>query len=267
MDRGIIAWCDLDQIELRVPALLCGEPFFFDAYRLGWDLHSRAAVRIWGEHELINRHPTLASLPIDRWKTYTPFNIRERQVGKPTRLAHLFRSGADAMQSAILGDIGELLPLQLFDRIVRARPSEVPVLWAWQEDRIAEARRTGRVTLPLTGQSRASWAVKSTKSTRSSTSPSRPPPATPSLRIQSRVHFLLRERRIHTILPFLNVYDAIKFDLRSPADLPLLRSLFQEAVEWVFHRQLLGPPPAPLRPHRPPQVRPQMEGPFHPPPT
>lgn len=235
--HGILVSMDLSQIELRVPALLTGDPFYVDAFLHGADLHTRSAIRIWGAPELTSRYPELSGHDPNTWKKLSKtFDRRERQVGKRVNFSHLFRAGAAKMQSSVHADINELFPLPLFESIVATRSTDLPLLWAWQESIIHEARTTGRVTLPLTGQSRSFLGGSDYDVNEIVNFPIQTTASNVLRRIQSHVHKRLRTLPSHHIHPFLNVYDAIKFDCATPSDLSCLTSLIGEAVEYVSTR-------------------------------
>lgn len=232
--HGAILSFDLSQIELRVAALLSGDPFYVNAYILNHDLHVRQAVRIWGTPELISRYPSLASLDLDSWKKVHAFDRRERQVGKRVNFSHLFRAGASKMQASVHADINELFPLHLFEAIVSSRQSELPLLWEWQERILAEARATGRVLLPFTGQSRSFLGGTDYDVNEIVNFPIQTTASNTLLRIAVRLRHLIRAHRLTTtVLPFLNVYDALKFDCATPSALSSLRTLIPEAVAHV----------------------------------
>lgn len=235
--HGILVSMDLSQIELRVPALLTGDPYYVDPFLNGDDHHTNASIRFWGIPELTSRYPELAGHAPRTWKKLSKaFDRRERQVGKRGNFAHLFRSGPSTMQAAIYKDIGELFPLSFFEAIVASRPTDLPLLWAWQESIIHEARTTGRVTLPLTGQSRSFLGGSDYDVNEIVNFPIQTTASNVLRRIQSHVHKRLRTLPSHRIHPFLNVYDAIKFDCATPSDLSCLTALIGEAVEYVSTR-------------------------------
>lgn len=235
-EGGVLLANDLSQIELRVAALVSGEPFFVNAYLNGWDMHGRAAVRMWSQSEILSRYPDLSSLPIDRWRKSNPrFSKREGQVGKRLNFSHLFRAGPDKMQASVLIDIGELIPLHYFEKIARNRATDLPVLWAWQEARIAEARSTGRILLPITGHSRNFAGGDKFDVNEIVNYPIQTTAAQTLLRIQHHTLRLLRARRL---LPavcrcFLNVYDAVYFDCASPSVATQVQEAYREALAFV----------------------------------
>jgi len=135
--NGSILGFDLSQVELRVAALLSGDTALLRAYLGGDDLHKQRAIQIFGSD--IEDRPDFRSL---------------RQAGKMINFADLFRSGSNTMQQQLLAMTGQLHPIEFFKTVASSRPIHRPGLWAWQEERIEEAREFGFISLPFTGQSR-----------------------------------------------------------------------------------------------------------------
>jgi hypothetical protein len=230
---GLLACMDLSQIELRVAALLSGEPFFLNAYLHSFDMHTRSAAHIvWTEAEIIRRYPSLALIPIDQWAKHSEeFNTKERQVGKTVNFAHLFRSGAATMQGSVLDMVGELISLSTFDKIVRNRSTDLPVLWSWQESLIHETHTQGRLTLPLFGQSRSFLGGEKYEVSEIVNFPVQTTAGNTLLQLQTILHRLIFAHRLSSsIIPFLNVYDALYFDLLNPSLFPVLRDLLAQAL-------------------------------------
>lgn len=149
-----IIWADLSQIELRVAALLSGEPSLLEAFRSGGDLHTERAIYLFGEKNLEN----MCGRPFDR--TNPGFEIY-RATGKATVFADLYLASAATMKATVLRNLGIDLPLSLFRRLERDRPRLRPKLWAWQQSLLKEVFKKGRLTLPITGQSRSFLGPKS----------------------------------------------------------------------------------------------------------
>lgn len=237
---GLLVGMDLSQIELRVAALLSGDASLMGAYTRNEDLHGRRAESIWTRIELLRRYPELASHPVDKWKEVMPsFDKKERQAAKHVNFGDLFRAGPDTLQETILRLSGELYPLEMFERIFNERARVRPGLWAWQESLLDEARKTHRLELAFTGQSR--WFLPKAKDGRGTTLPENEVVNFPVQtwagnvlrRIQDRLNETLPDDDSTWVHMFLQVYDAIKFDLRSPSDLPALRAAVDEAVTHV----------------------------------
>ena len=230
---GRLVWMDLSQIELRVAALLSGDEGLLRAYQNGEDLHGRRALAIWGQAKIVERYPELARVvEVDLWrKECKGFSKREGQVGKRVNFADLFRSGAETMQKSVLGDIGELMPLDFFQGIVRRRAADRPGLWAWQERVIDEAARTGKVELPFTGQSRAFLGGEKYEVNEIVNFPVQTTAGNTLLRIQAGVSKEIW--RDEGIKLYLNVYDALKFDCRGEGDVGRLKEIIARVVRWV----------------------------------
>ena len=136
---GKIVGVDLSQIELRVAALISGEPSMREAYINGEDLHAQRARSLWSDYDQVPAETK-----------------RRRQVGKMMNFADLFLSSANTMKQQVYaqsgGDID--LPIEVFREVVKTRDEVRPVLTAWQKKMIWTAKARHRIELPLIGQSR-----------------------------------------------------------------------------------------------------------------
>lgn len=221
---GIILTIDLSQIELRVAALLSGDPSMLQAYQDDEDLHSQRAVAIWG-----NRH--LTELYGEDFLRNGTFRTRERQIGKTVNFADLYRSGAPKLRSTVFTKSGLDMPLSFFEDVVRNRSLQRPGLYAWQESLISEARATGKIELPFTGQSRFFEGGSKFDENEIVNFPVQTTAGNVLLRIQAYLYHLLKDRP--TIRLFLNVFDALRFDCRLEGDVTLVREGMDRAIEWV----------------------------------
>ena len=218
--NGSILGFDLSQVELRVAALLSGDTALLRAYLDGDDLHKQRAIQIFGPD--IEDRPDFHSL---------------RQAGKMINFADLFRSGSNTMQQQLLAMTGQLHPISFFKSVADARPVHRPGLWAWQEERIAEARSRGYVSLPLTGQSRYfmggdKWDVNEIVNF-----PVQTTAGNTLLRIQHHIGQGLGSinRRKPLSRMILNIYDAVYIDCH-PSAVDNVKEVVREAVETVEQR-------------------------------
>ena len=223
--NGLLVSFDLSQIELRVAALLSADLALLSAFTNNLDLHTDRAIQIFTLPYLLSKYGP-------DFRAHPSFLALERQVGKGTNFADLFRSGAATMQAQILASSSISLPLSFFEDIVRTRPILRPGLWAWQEARIREAHTTGRVILPLTGHSRSFLGGDLYDINEIVNFPIQTIAGITLLQIQ---HLLRRSLQPHStrILPFLNGYDALFFDIASPTLLPILTFAIASAVHTV----------------------------------
>ena len=229
---GVLLSMDLAQIELCVPALLSGEPNLVVPITNDDDLHTLRAIATFGADYLKGKYPELASVPFNLWKKVCKaFAKLERQVGKKINFADLFRAGADKIRNATYEDCGIWVPLSVFEKAVRNRPIDRPLLWQWQERLIADARTDGFLSLPFTGQSRSFLGGQEFEDNEIVNFPIQTMAGNVLRAIQHLVWRAIKDRR--DILMYLNVFDALKFDLRSPSLLPTLSEIIRSSVQEV----------------------------------
>ena len=266
---GVILKMDLSQNEMRSGALLSGEPFLLNAFLHGWDCHARTAVDLWEEEPLLQRYPNLRGAPVDKWRKMAKgFKDREGQVGKRVNFAAFFRAGALKMAMSVLGDIGEALPLGLFQKAVELRPLKMPVLWQWQRSLIrqclgssiwsvpgqgeveyvsgddipvhATRLRTipgaGFLSLPFTGHSRWFMGGEKYDVNEIVNFPIQTTAAILLNRIMAFLHRHLDPLLLVTQPPiqmFGNIYDALAFDCRDSGEADRCEELLRKAVAFV----------------------------------
>lgn len=243
---GFLLTADLSQIELRVPALLSGDPTYVDAFTRGLDMHTATARLLWQDTELFTKYPSLQGVDPGRWKKVCPaFDTLERQAGKRCNFGRGYRAGAATLQRSVYADTGILIPLPIFERFVRSMSVDTPVLYAWQESLIASARRDGRLILPLTGQSRSFMGGTNYDVNEILNFPIQTTAGNVLIRLQAILHRLLSRHIPHNICIFLNVYDALRLDCRTAAYASLARAKLREAIhlcstqDYWHHLQLL----------------------------
>jgi hypothetical protein len=152
-DEGCIVAMDLAQIELRVPAVLSGEPTLVTEFNTPKpDLHGKRAVYVFGD-DVAAQYPFHKGPPESGWRS-GDMRSDPRQWAKKLNFEDLYWAMERKMQLVMLKDSGRLFPLDFFRGIVASRPALRPVLYAWQEALLWEATRHGRLVLPFTGHSR-----------------------------------------------------------------------------------------------------------------
>lgn len=220
-NRGHIVGYDLSQIEMVVAGLLSGDDALCSAFRADppLDLHTSRATQVFG--------PAIVDDP-DFKKVY-------RQAAKGANFGDLFRAGAPTLQTQVFKMTGVVVPMRICENIVKTRAHSRPGLWAWQENLIRETRAKGYVSLPFTGQSRMFMGGDAYDISEIVNMPIQCTAGNVLLRIQHHLHRTLPSINAPSpdILMFLNVYDAIYFDVRNDAAVDRLDVLFRDAFDYV----------------------------------
>lgn len=146
--QGRILSRDASQVELRVAAILSGEPTLLDSYNKGLDLHTDLALYISRISPSTFTPAMVADTESDAFK------LNCRQPSKHSNFTILNRGGPDILQKTIRKKSGQRISFHVCDEIIRAQRSLRPTLISWQQSVIREAHLNGRLILPLTGQSR-----------------------------------------------------------------------------------------------------------------
>ena len=135
--NGHISIYDLSQIELRIAALLSGDPIMLNEYLQGTDRHTNSALLMFPDADPSS--PT--------------FRSRERQLGKTINFLIIYRGGALCFQETAMKDLGIPLTLDFCQDIINKYNRRYSTLRRWQDSLIDTVRRTGYLELP-TGWSR-----------------------------------------------------------------------------------------------------------------
>jgi DNA polymerase I-like protein with 3'-5' exonuclease and polymerase domains len=219
--RGHIVGYDLSQIEMVVAGLLSGDEALCSAFcaEPPLDLHTSRATQVFG--------PDITQDP-DFKKVY-------RQAAKGANFGDLFRAGAPTLQTKVFKMTGVVVPMKICENIVKTRAQSRPGLWAWQEKLIRETRAAGYVVLPFIGQSRRFMGGDAYDISEIVNMPIQCTAGNVLLRIQHYLHHSLPSINAPApdILMFLNVYDAIYFDVRNDAAVDRLDTLFRDAFDHV----------------------------------
>jgi hypothetical protein len=225
--RGLLLSMDLAQIELRVAALLSGDPSLMSAFLdPSIDLHTDRAIELLTEQTLISKYGP-------NFRKVKAFRTIERQAGKTVNFSDLFLSSPHTIQSTINNMLGLLIPIEVCQAIVNRRPTSRPGLWAWQQSLLRSAERDGFIVLPFIGQSRY-FAGGSAHLNEIVNFPIQTTAGNVLLAIQHELDDLLpRWESPHPpVHMYLNVYDALYFDTLSTYE-PQLREHIAEAVRRV----------------------------------
>lgn len=236
---GSIVSFDLSQIELRVAAILSGEPTLLAAFNDGLDLHTQRTLAIFGQDA--KDRPDFKSL---------------RQIGKTVNFADLFGASAARLQRSVLDMSGTLYPMTFFEQIVSSRYAQRPGLVGWQYSLCKQAETAGYIELPYTGHTRTftgfrlderAWRSKRelkqvlARGGKSMISevcnfPVQATAGNVMLAIQNFIHRALGPITSPTShrqpLLFLQVYDALYFDCPAGTE-GHAADLMQDAVEFV----------------------------------
>ncbi len=213
-EGGKIVSMDLSQIELRVAGLLSGDPAFIDAYNNNADLHTDRALQVFGG---------------------TTCTHDQRQVGKMVNFADLFRAGPDVIRKQVLGMSGTELDVNFCKEIVKNRKHHRPKLWDFQERLIKTASSKGRVEIPFTGQSRYFMGGDKYEVNEIVNFPVQTTASNVLVSIQSYIHKSMSSLNVpgSKIHMFLNIYDAIYFDVKDDETEKELVDLVEDAVDYV----------------------------------
>lgn len=232
--RGGILGFDISQAELRVAALLSGDPYIVAAYVEGRCLHTERAQQIFNK-DIIND---------------PDFKSRYRQCAKHTNFTDLNLGGAKMLQKTIMKKSDVYVDISFCQDIVRSRPTQRPGLTEWQNKLIADTRQAHLMVLPFTGISRHFLGNQHEDKSTIVNLPIQATAATMLWRIEHYLH--------NNVLPafndpdpdvflYLNHYDALYFDCRNRE---IAENLLTSCVEglryvenhdyWSWMQQLYG---------------------------
>jgi hypothetical protein len=231
---GVLVSRDASQLEPRTAAVLSGEPVLLEDFRNGGDVHTTQAILVYGEEELNRRYAHIDEA-IRLTKRNEEFNEHERQIGKGTGLAALYRSSGRTQQAQALRKDGIIIPIAILNKAVRELPRIKPVLYAWQEQMIKEAHDNRRIVLAITGQQRLFLGGSSHMVTEMVNFPVQCHGANTISRLLYYLH-----RRLPALSdpdPPIHLYqcthDSVAFDCKDPDHAARVDHLIDEAVEWL----------------------------------
>jgi|GEM_PF-1531533 len=214
---GKIIRYDLSQIELRVLAMLSGNPIMIEEYRTGIDRHKLAALEMFPE--LTVDHPEFKKF---------------RQIGKKRNFLVTYRGGAQTLKDSVLRDMGLDVPLIACQRGIDAHDKKYHQVREWQDEQLALVRdRDGYLEVP-TGWSRY-WGVGEAVNGKISEIADFPVQTIAAQLTQSAQYaimceFLDRKMRSHIID---NIQDSLGFDTHPEEE---------EEVDKIAIKWLTNPP-------------------------
>lgn len=210
---GWLIWVDYSQIELRIAALLSGDPWMMDAYTRNPDLHRATAARIFGEDQA----------------------LRYRQVGKTLNFLVIYLGGALQYQTTLMRDEGISRSLTQCQEDIEAFWHAAAGLRTWQHSVIQFVHCHNYYELPLIGQSRLFLGGKTAKERSTSEIVNMPIQAVAAditLSAQFHLWWEFQKVGLKASIP-LNIYDAVP--IQCPSD-------ERYAVEQIMERVLPNPP-------------------------
>lgn len=222
---GSLVSIDLSQIELRVAALLSGDRAMVSEYAREFlgeksDLHASMARDIFGSN--VHLTPGYGSGDSAR---------DPRQWAKQINFLVLFAGGPNKCQETLLRECGREFPIEECQRIVYSARAARPDLIRWQDVLVDTAHKSGRITVPILGQSRTFAPGGKYDKNEIVNFPIQLWAGNILIQIQSRLARRLRDNPL--CLMYLNVYDALYFDVANDLELDRLRTMIQEEVDYV----------------------------------
>jgi len=230
--RGLIVVYDLSQIELRVAALLSGDPVLVHNYQDGLDLHTDRALEVFTIPTLLELC-SISETP-KAW-TDLPAFYPYRQAAKQLNFADLFLSSPETMRHSVFVNVGLDLPLAFFEGVAKSRSTSRPGLWAWQQAEIASALRLGYRELPGVGISRQYVGdIRGKEKHTVVNFPIQATAAAVQIEIQAEIHRNLESLRTlrRSRRTTHQVYDSSFFDILK-TDLPAWKDLVVTSVTTV----------------------------------
>lgn len=230
---GVLASWDVSQLEPRTAAVLSGEPVLLDDFANGGDVHTTQALFIYNKDDLHRKYADVDE-EIRLTKHNKEFKKNERQMGKGTGLASLYRSGAVAQQQQTLKQRGILIPIDILRKSVKLLPSIKPTLFAWQESLIREAHTNKRIVLEITGQQRQFFGGSLHKPNEAVNFPVQCHGANCISRLLYYVHRQLTPDPQDVFL-YQCTHDSLSFDCANPDVVRRIDKMLTQAVEWLVN--------------------------------
>jgi DNA polymerase-1 len=203
---GYIDCYDLSQIELRIAALLSGDPIMLSEYQNSIDRHTETAKLVF---------PFADPSDPNYRSTY-------RQAGKTLNFLILYRGGATKFQETVMKDVGLHLTYETCESAIHAFYSKYLGFKKWQDNLLETVRKQGYLELP-TGWSRSFGSGQSAVDSYINEICNFPIQTIAAQLLQSAEYAIMQEltaKRLFTCIPF-QIYDALYLDV-YPSEEPLL---------------------------------------------
>ena len=242
---GCLLKPDLSQIELRIMALLSGDPVMMREYVEGVDRHAETgililtAIRSMMEARGLTEYCGVALKDVVRMLEGPPSESTEgfgkwRQMGKTVNFAIGFKATATTLQRSIRRDMRVELDGQFCGRLIHDCYQKYRRLAEWQDELMDTARKTGSIIIPITGESRTFLGgPRAIDETYAATICNFPVQTVASRVLQSAQIEVAKGLEEARSVVYDNVYDAFGVDV-YPGERPL--------VEELLSRHLVNPP-------------------------
>lgn len=136
--RGFLVEADQSQMELRMPALLSGDPVMMEIFVAGGDFHANMIVKLMGEGV----------------RSREDFN-QLRQAGKTFNFGAFFGAGAAKLRNELRKRVGISWTLEEVAATLQWFRDQLRRAMEWQDELVDLACRQQYLMIPFTGHSRS----------------------------------------------------------------------------------------------------------------
>lgn len=228
---GMIVHYDFSQIEMRIAGVLSGDPSLIKAYQDDEDLHTDLTVFCEGPDILNDPYFGCGDRQTDPRQWYKQANFL---IG--------YRGGWMTLLEAVLKNCNKIQTegwaRSTIDSLRRRRQG----LWDWQEELIARAKREKRIDLPIIGMSRYFMGGDKHEDNEICNFPVQTWAGTLQNRAEILNGLALNTRRSRNphIVPTINIYDAVEYDVRSEQHLKEIDEIMANTVRELAANDIYG---------------------------
>lgn len=206
---------DQSQMELRMPALLSGDPAMMEAFASGGDFHANMIIKLMGKE--IRERSDFPML---------------RQAGKTFNFGALFGAGAAKLQTELRKRVGITWTLERVRDTLEWFLGQFSRLKAWQEEQVDLACVQQYLMVPFTGHSRTfagtPAVIRATYRTNILNFPVQGPSAAVVQSAEIEITKSICGQRLKSYLP-LNCHDSLTADVH-----PSEKKLFEEMIDELM---------------------------------